>query len=63
LKYFEELQRRNVFRVATGYVVSSWLLAWPEQQLRRWSAAGLDWRNEPAFVELLSDLKDEADQP
>jgi TolB-like protein len=27
LQLFKELQRRNVFRVAIGYVVSSWLLA------------------------------------
>jgi len=27
LQLFTELQRRNVFRVAIGYIVSSWLLA------------------------------------
>jgi TolB-like protein/tetratricopeptide (TPR) repeat protein len=27
LQLFQELQRRNVFRVAIGYIVSSWLLA------------------------------------
>jgi len=27
LRLFKELQRRNVFRVAIGYIVSSWLLA------------------------------------
>ena len=27
LSFFEELKRRNVFRVAIGYIVSSWLLA------------------------------------
>jgi TolB-like protein len=26
LQLFKELQRRNVFRVATGYIISSWLL-------------------------------------
>jgi hypothetical protein len=27
LQLFKELQRRNVFRVAIGYIISSWLLA------------------------------------
>jgi hypothetical protein len=27
LQLFKELQRRNVFRVAIGYTISSWLLA------------------------------------
>ena len=26
MQLFKELQRRNVFRVATGYIISSWLL-------------------------------------
>lgn len=26
MKLFEELRRRNVFRVSIGYIVSSWLL-------------------------------------
>ena len=27
MTFFKELKRRNVFRVAIGYIVSSWLLA------------------------------------
>jgi len=42
LSFFEELKRRNVFRVAIGYVVSSWLLAQAADLVLEHTAAP-DW--------------------
>ena len=40
MSFFDELKRRNVFRVAIGYVITAWLLLQAVDHQHDWSQTG-----------------------